>query len=115
MALYQIPIVDSDSKTTETLEEEQAYDFRTRWNTREDAWYCYVGYQSKDPVCKFKLTTGTFDLLKPYKHLDGCPQGRLFMYDVINGFGRPDFDNTGISKRYSLLYMENGTTYDDLV
>lgn len=115
MAFYQIPIVDSDSKTTETLEEEQAYDFRTRWNTREDAWYCYVGYQSKDSVCKFKLTTGTFDLLKPYKHLDGCPQGRLIMVDLVNGFGRPDFDHTGIDKLYTLLYIEVGTTYSEII
>jgi hypothetical protein len=94
---------DPDIRLTNTFDD-ISYDFRIRWNTREDSWYCYVGFAGVDPVAKFKLTVGFKDLLKPYKHLSGCPQGNLFILDTINNFGRPTYDDTGTEKRYRLFY-----------
>lgn len=109
MAIYKIPSGGvADSKTVQTLDDSQAYEFRVRWNSTDESWFCYVGYPGIDPVCKFKLTNG-FDLLKPYKHLDGCPQGELYVVDFVNGFGRPGYDDIGVDHRFSLVYVEEET------
>jgi len=106
MAFYKIPFGGvPDYKTVQTFDDNQAYEIRVRWNTTDEAWYCYVGFPGSDPACKFKITNG-FDLLKPYKHLDGCPQGELYIMDLVNGFGRPGYDDIGTDNRFALTYIE---------
>lgn len=110
MAQYQFRLLkdNPDYRITNTIDD-TSYDFRVRWNSREEAWYCYVGYAGVDPVAKFKLTVGTDDLLKPYHYLDGCPKGTLFMFDSVTLYGRPTYEDTGEDFRYQLLYIEYGT------
>lgn len=114
MSIYQIPFGSvPDLRTTQTFENQTSYDIRVRWNTREEAWYCYIGYAGKDPVCKFKLTTGTNNLIKQYKHLDGCPKGKLVIWDAIKTYGRPDYDSVGVDQRFQLIYIETDTYIGD--
>jgi hypothetical protein len=96
---------DVDISYIETLEGE-VYSFRFRWNETDESWSCYVGLQGEDPAIRFKMTNG-FDLLKPYKYLDGVPKGFLLFFDTVKVNGRPDFENTGNDKRYQVYYVDS--------
>ncbi len=92
-----------DSVQTITLGD-QAYQFRLRWNTKEECWYCYFGSIGKDFTCKFKIVTG-FDLLLPYSGLNGVPSGVLRCFDLDDNSGRVNRDQLiGTESRFSLIY-----------
>ena len=82
------------------------YDIRLRWNTRDEAWQCLIGLSGDDPSVTFKITNG-LDLLKPYKYLEGVPDGQLYMIDTVKINGRPGYTSTGIEKRFVLVYRDN--------
>jgi hypothetical protein len=90
-----------------TLEDE-SYDLRLKWINRDESWQAYLGATGQDPSVSFKVTNG-FNLLKPYYHLEGVPPGELYAIDVVNLWGRPDFDHMGIDKRFRLLYIDSTT------
>lgn len=85
------------------------YDFRIKWIDRDESWECYVGLTGQDPSASFKITNG-FNLLKPYHYKTGVPPGSLFATDLVSIFGRVDFDNFGIDKRFRLVYFDSTET-----
>lgn len=82
------------------------YDIRLRWNTRDESWQCLLGLSGDPPSITFKITNG-LDLLKPYKHLDSVPDGQLYLVDTVKINGRPGYTNTGIDKRFALVYIDS--------
>lgn len=101
-----LPITgEADTVQTVTIGEE-SYNFRMRWNTKEEAWYCYFGEVGSEYTVKFKVVIG-FDLLKPYSGLNGVPPGVLYCYDYDDGDGRVNRgDLAGTSSRFRLIYMD---------
>lgn len=81
------------------------YDIRLRWNTRDEAWQVFFGLSGEDPVATFKATNG-LDLLAPYKYLEAVPDGQLYMIDTVKINGRPGYYDTGLDKRYCLVYVD---------
>ena len=80
-----------------------AYDIRTRWNSRSESWFLYIGPTGRDPVLKTRLTTVT-EILSRYSY-EGLPPGRLFLVDTEKSFGRPGRDDFGPNKRFRLFYV----------
>lgn len=83
------------------------YDFRTRYNELSGCWYLYVGYTGEESVAKIKLVVG-WELLSPYKSINGVPQGDLWVVDVDTTTGRPSRDDTGQGKQFQLVYFTEG-------
>ncbi|WNL63486.1 hypothetical protein [Citrobacter phage Tr1] len=81
------------------------YDIRLRWNTRDVAWQMFVGLSGDAPSVTFKVTNG-LDLLLPYKYLDSVPDGQLFLVDTVKMNGRPGYYDTGLEKRFALVYID---------
>lgn len=81
------------------------YDIRLRWNTRDESWQMLLGLSGDDPSITFKVTNG-LDLLLPYKHLDTVPDGQLYLVDTVKMNGRPGYTNTGLEKRFALVYID---------
>lgn len=92
----------------------ETYDFRFRWNTYEEAWYCYLGLNGGDPKVQFKMVV-MMDLLAPVKAYEEVPSGRLFFVDTEQDFGRPGFDNVGIDKRFRLFYLGEDEDVTDFI
>lgn len=92
--------------------EGSGYDIRTRWNSRSQSWFVYIGPTGRDPVIKTRAVTGR-DLLSSYSSED-LPDGKLYVVDVEKGFGRPSDDDFGIDKRFRLLYV-NSTEVDPIL
>lgn len=106
MALWSLRCCEEPDITyTETLEG-QVYSLRYRWNDVDESWSLYIGLQGDDPSIVTKLTNG-FDLLRPYKYLEGIPPGNLLVFDTVNSDGRPDYENTGQDKRYQVYYIDS--------
>lgn len=95
---------DTDQEFTATLDGVD-YDLRLRWNTRDESWQVIIGLSGEDPSVTFKATNG-LDLLKPYKYLEGVPDGALYIIDTVAINGRPSFGDTGISQRFRLAYKD---------
>lgn len=92
---------------------DNTYSFRYRWNSLEEAWYCYVGLLGEDPKVKFKIVNG-IDLLAPYKAYEEIPKGSLYLEDIEFFWGRPSLAETNQDGRFSLVYFpedENLTEY----
>lgn len=87
------------------------YDIRLRWNTRDESWQVFIGPSGEDAVITFKATNG-LDLLKPYKYLEGVPNGNLYFVDTVKINGRPDFYNSGTYARFQLIYIDAETDQD---
>lgn len=81
------------------------YDIRLRWNTRDESWQMQIGLSGDDPSVTFKVTNG-IDLLKPYKYLDAVPDGQLYMIDTVKINGRANYSDTGIDKRFVIVYID---------
>lgn len=88
----------------------QYYSFRYRYNSLEDAWYCYVGLLGQTPKVKFKIVNGV-NLLKPYSAYDEVPSGLLYVVDMDQDWGRPSKEGTFKEGRFFLLYF---TSEEDL-
>nr|DAY73803.1 MAG TPA: hypothetical protein [Caudoviricetes sp.] len=82
------------------------YDIRLRWNTRDESWQMQLGLSGEDPSVTFKVTNG-LDLLLPYKYLEAVPDGELYMVDTVKINGRPNYDDTGIEKRFVIVYIDS--------
>ena len=80
------------------------YEIRMRWNTRDEAWWCYIGYEGLDATLITKFTAGA-NILLPYRAREGVPSGALFLNDTESIVGRPSRDDTGINKRFKMLYL----------
>lgn len=108
MTLYKLPAAkgaDSlDTDVIRTIELEGiTYDFRFRWNTRDESWTVICSKSGGNVIFSTKAQTGRL-LNSPYKHRTDCPQGDLIIVDITEDNGRVDFDNFTISGRYRLFY-----------
>lgn len=81
------------------------YDIRLRWNTRDESWQMFIGLSGDPATVTFKVVNG-LDLLAPYRHLEAIPDGQLYLVDNVKVNGRPGFSDTGIDKRFSLVYID---------
>ena len=77
---YLLPIGDSYDDTYRIEIKDQTYDFRFRWNSYDESWECYVGYEGEEPAKKFKVTNGV-NLLTPYYAIDGVPPCSMVVID----------------------------------
>lgn len=100
-----IPVNNNTDRTITVSLGNEDYDIRTRWNTFDESWYMYVGLAARDPVVKVKLLGG-IDLLRPYQHKDGIPEGVLTLVDTDSIYGRPTQQEFGFDKRYRLYLLE---------
>ena len=82
------------------------YDIRLRWNTRDESWQMLLGLSGDEPSITFKVTNG-LDLLLPYKYMEAVPNGELYLVDTVKINGRPNYDDTGIDKRFVLVYIDS--------
>lgn len=82
------------------------YDIRLRWNTRDESWQMLLGLSGDEPSVTFKVTNG-LDLLLPYKYMEVVPDGELYLVDTVKINGRPNYDDTGIDKRFVLVYIDS--------
>lgn len=82
------------------------YDIRLRWNTRDESWQMLLGLSGDQPSITFKVTNG-LDLLLPYKYMEAVPDGELYLVDTVKINGRPNYDDTGIDKRFVLVYIDS--------
>lgn len=82
------------------------YDIRLRWNTRDESWQVIMGLSGENAVATFKATNG-IDLLRPYKYLEGIPEGQLYIIDDVAINGRPAFGETGTNKRFRFSYIDS--------
>lgn len=104
MANFYLPIDSSPDNTQRIQLGDNTYDFRFRWNSKEGAWYCYLGLTTETSKVKFKMVTG-MDLLKEYRAYEEVPQGALFMVDLDQIYGRPGRDNIGQDSRFRVLFI----------
>lgn len=81
------------------------YDIRLRWNTRDSSWQMFIGISGSEPSATFKVVNG-LDLLLPYKYLEGVPDGQLYLVDTVKMNGRPGYTDTGLDKRFALVYID---------
>ena len=108
MTLYRLPTgkgVDSlDTDVIRTLElDGVSYDFRFRWNTRDESWTIICSKSGGVTIFATKATVGRV-INSAYKHREDCPQGDLMIIDMSDDFGRVDFDNFTLSGRFRLFY-----------
>lgn len=82
------------------------YDIRLRWNSRDESWQMLLGLSGDEPSITFKVTNG-LDLLLPYKYMEAVPDGELYLVDTVKINGRPNYDDTGIDKRFVLVYIDS--------
>lgn len=80
------------------------YEIRMRWNTRDEAWWLYIGYEGVAATLITKFTAGS-NVLLPYRAREGVPSGALFLYDTESIVGRPSRYDTGVTKRFKMLYL----------
>ena len=102
---YTLPHVGdtADEIFTTNLEGEK-FQVRIRWNTRDEAWYIYIGYEGLPVTFTSKLNAG-MNVLKGYEARVGTPNGAILLADTESLYGRPSRDNMGSSKRFKLLYL----------
>jgi hypothetical protein len=81
-----------------------SYDLRLQWNTREEAWYGYLGPTGLPFLIKVKIVNG-WDLLRPFKYIEGIPKGELYLIDVVASWGRPTRSEVIQLGRFNLVYV----------
>jgi len=106
MAIWSLKCGGEPDQTYSVVLDYVSYDIRLRWNNRDESWQLTIGNSGLPPSIKFKVTNG-INLLKGYYHLTGVPEGSLFAVDMVTGFGRVDYDEFGIDKRFNLVYISN--------
>ena len=112
MPIYKLPTgkgVDSLSTDISRLIELDGttYNFRFRWNTRDESWtaICSVG---DSVIFSTKVKTNViFNSI--YKHRENAPQGDLVIIDMSGKGGRVDFGNFTLTGRYRLFYVPSST------
>jgi len=103
-----LPIGDTVDFKYRTNLEGSAYDIRTRWNSRSQSWFIYIGPTGRDPVLKTRLTTNQ-NVLASYSN-QSLPPGKLYLLDIEKTYGRPSVDDIGFNKRFRLLYINSDET-----
>ena len=108
MTIYRLPtgkgIGSLDTDVVRTLElEGTSYDFRFRWNTRDESWTVLCSKSGGNVIFSTKSPTNRV-LNSLYKHRVDCPQGDLIIGDITDDDGRVDFENFTIFGRYRLFY-----------
>ena len=111
MAMWSLKCGDFPDQTYSVTLDSVDYDIRLRWNNRDESWQCIIGLSGEDPSATFKMTNGR-DLLEPYKHMEEIPDGQLYMFDMVKATGRPTYDETGIDRRFQLLYIDADVDQD---
>ena len=101
-----IPCGDTADNLQTVSIEGVAYSIRFRWNNRSESWFMYLGPKGATPVIKTRIVNG-YDLLKPYRGLDGVPDGALFLVDSEQYYGRAGRFNMGIGERFQLIYIDS--------
>lgn len=109
MSVWYLKSGEDVDVTYTVVLEGNTYDLRLKWIDRDESWQAYIGTTGEDPSASFKITNG-FDLLRPYKYMDGVPDGSLYAIDLVAIWGRIDYDNFGIDKRYRLVYFDSTET-----
>lgn len=105
-----LPIGDTPDFRYRVDLEGQGYDIRLRWNSRSQSWYIYIGFTGEEPAVKTRLVNG-YNLLEPYRGVEGAPPGNLYVVDIEKAYGRPSLDDVGLEQRFRLLYVRS--TEDD--
>lgn len=102
--MISLPTSTESDYTRSVVLEDETFDIRLQFNTREETWYCFLGPTGVEPIIKFKVTVG-HDLLTPFKARDGVPKGSLWLVDSVAFFGR--VDRTGLDQegRWILVYL----------
>lgn len=103
--MITIPTSTEPDYTLSVTLEGTTYDFRYQWNTREKAWYLYIGFSGISYSAKIKLTNG-HNLLAHLHHVSGIPPGGLFMADTVAQWGRPTRSGVAQFGRFMLMYVE---------
>lgn len=108
MTLYKLPtgkgVGSLDTDVIRTIELEGiSYDFRFRWNTRDESWTIICSKSGGNVIFSTKSTTSRV-INSIYKHRTDAPQGDLIIGDITTENGRVDFDNFTIAGRYRLFY-----------
>jgi len=80
------------------------YQLRLRWNSRDEAWYISIGYEGIDPKFYSKFNAG-MNILRGHQATEGVPEGAIFLTDSEEIYGRPSRDDTGVDKRFKILYL----------
>ena len=94
-----------DADYTQTLVlDNVSYDLRLQHNTREVAWYLYIGLAGQPYEVKTKVVNG-WDILAPFKHLAGIPKGLLMAADIVASWGRINREEFQQDKRFVFLYI----------
>ena len=108
MALYEIPTgygtdsLQSDITRFVTLDD-ISYDFRFRWNSRDESWMLYCSINGGDTIFSTKICS--FRILNSaYKYREDCPQGDLFVADMSTDAGRVGFESFTKGGRFRLYY-----------
>lgn len=73
------------------------YELRFQWNERDESWFMSIGDVGSDPILSFKLTS-YIDVLKPFRCIEGVPQGRL----CIDSLEKATKERAG---RYNIGFM----------
>ncbi|WP_182058020.1 hypothetical protein [Pantoea sp. ME81] len=103
--VWQLTIGDYLDQTYTVTLDSVDYDVRLRWNTRDQAWNAQIGLSGDDPAFGFKCVNG-LNLLAPYSYIEACPPGQLYFIDAVKVQGRPDYENSGVDKRFQLIYID---------
>lgn len=113
MSFYYLPCPTDYWQTIQVTLESEVYDFTYKYNSFDESWKLFIGLTGEDPACSFKLRCGV-DLLKPFKYLDGVPDGWLYLIDTLNNTGRIGADplnEFGIDKRFRMWYINSDTDF----
>ena len=94
-----------DADYTQTLVlDNVSYDLRLQHNPREVSWYLYIGLAGQPYAAKTKVVNG-WDILKPFKHLVGIPQGLIMAVDTVASWGRINREEFQQDKRFIFVYI----------
>lgn len=105
MAVWTLKCGDLPDQTYSVILDSVDYDLRIRWNNRDESWQCIIGLSGEEPSATFKMMNG-IDLLLPYKYLEEIPDGALYMGDLVKDTGRPTYEETGIDRRFQIIYVD---------
>lgn len=103
--LQFIILSDSPDQEKSIVIKDKSYNFRFRWNTKEQAWYVQIGRTGANYLCKTKLLPNR-NLLQPFLHIPDMPDCYLLVVDQEQQYGRIGRDNLGYGKRFSVVTLD---------
>lgn len=105
MSFIEITVPDKADATQTVVLENAAYNLRTQWNGRDEAWYIYIGLSGQPLSFKDKITNGTI-LFDRFKYSPACPKGNMYVYDSVKQYGRLQRDSFSTG-RFKLYYLDS--------